>query len=245
MNHWLKTALAAAVALATVLGCTSTTTKEVPIFRQVAREGTEQDTTPGPSLYVSLGQLHIGAGRDTEAVEAFRRAVAMDARHGKAQGLLGVSLDRLGRHTEALKCHRKAVKLMPKDAPAWNNLGYCQLRLKQWFDATDAFQKAIDLDPDNARYQNNAAVALAMGGLPKESLERFKRAVGSAQAHYNLGCMFYYQNLLGRAREQFTEALKLDPKMKEARAWIRQIDGQPAEPAPATMPTAMIEGSNQ
>lgn len=54
-----------------------------------------------PRLYVVLGRVHLGAARDVEAEDCFRRALRLDPLLARAHRLLGHALARQGRFAEA------------------------------------------------------------------------------------------------------------------------------------------------
>ncbi len=70
-----------------------------------------------PPLYLAKGNLMAGAGRLTEAREAFEAALAQDPDYGKAHANLGEVLILLGDPQEARRHLELALKAAPDDRP--------------------------------------------------------------------------------------------------------------------------------
>ena len=95
--------------------------------------------------YLKSGLILAGEGRDTEAVQSFRRAVSTKPDWAEAHSLLGSALARDGKYAEAEAELRKAVQLKPDYAEGWNYLGqFYQDRAKDK-EAQEAFRKARQL----------------------------------------------------------------------------------------------------
>lgn len=95
--------------------------------------------------YLKSGLVLAGEGRDAEAAEAFRRAVAAKPDWAEAHSLLGSALSRAGKLSEAEAELRKAVQLKPDYAEGWNYLGEFLKERGKAKEAEEAFQKAKQL----------------------------------------------------------------------------------------------------
>lgn len=164
-----RTAAAGAVMIA-VAGCASFDTKVAKPWRV---EPVFNVTNPSRSDqgYLTLGQYFEGSGDWAKAIDAYRKAIAADAKNVEAYNALGVVLARSGRHADAEITLRQAVALAPDRAHILNNLGYVLLLAGKPEAAVVALRAAVERDAGNARATANLRDALArVGGTPSDVL---------------------------------------------------------------------------
>jgi arylsulfatase A-like enzyme/Tfp pilus assembly protein PilF len=103
--------------------------------------------------YSNIGAVRLEMftkeGRDPEdlalALEAFRRAVALDDRLGLAWRALGVASRIRGDLSGAIEAWQKAVAIDPADSYSWINLGRARLDMGEKDAARAAFEKYLDV----------------------------------------------------------------------------------------------------
>ncbi len=90
-----------------------------------------------------------------EAIEWYRRGLALDPKNIKAHYELGRSLHLCERFGEAIPCYQKCLDLGSRDAKAAYHLGNACKSLKRLNEAVEAYLKALQWDPDHtaAMYQ--------------------------------------------------------------------------------------------
>lgn len=113
----------------------------VQVFADVTQKVQEANERAARD-YLKSGLALAGEGRDTEAVEAFRRALSVKPDWAEAHSLLGSSLIRAGNYREAEQELRKAVALKPDYAEGWNYLGQFLQQQGKDKEAQEAFRKA-------------------------------------------------------------------------------------------------------
>ncbi|HEY7113609.1 MAG TPA: tetratricopeptide repeat protein [Thermoanaerobaculia bacterium] len=91
------------------------------------------------------------------AVEAYERALRLDAEHADAHVNLGRLLHERGDAAAAEEHYRLALAARPSDATAAFNLGVALQDLARDRDALVAYERAIALDPEDADARFNAA----------------------------------------------------------------------------------------
>lgn len=96
-------------------------------------------------ILVSLGQIQYLIGKEIEAEESLKAALAIDARHVSAVYALGRVYYQQKRYLEAVEQFKRVVELEPKHHRAWDNLGLCYDALQQDADALRSFFRALDL----------------------------------------------------------------------------------------------------
>ncbi len=112
--------------------------------------------------------LDVEEREPREAVEAYRRALALDPAHVEAHVNLGRLLHEDGNTAGAAVHYRRAVELAPEDATAWFNLGVALEDLTQLRDALQAYEKAAETDPEEAAdaHYNAAGILERLGDRP-------------------------------------------------------------------------------
>jgi tetratricopeptide (TPR) repeat protein len=148
----------------------------------------EQHPGHTPSL-CKLGIVHLRLEEPTAAVDAFRRAVELDAENPYASRMLGFSLMLLGDLPAAEQAVRRAVELAPTDAKSQTLLATLCYRLGRAGEAESHFKAAINADPlPSEPYYNLALLcsrdrriedaknyyqqALERGAVPDPALEK-------------------------------------------------------------------------
>ncbi len=179
--------------------------------------------------------------RHREAVEEFRKAIAINPKHLKAYNSLGVSFDHLKNYPLAIESYKRALSINPDLDYVQNNLGYSYLLSGSFDEAVKAFQKALALNPGIKRFHNNLGLAYAEKGQFNLALNEFKKAGEEASAHYNIGQFYFKKGLYKEARNHYAAALELNPSsqafnsaFRAASALTMVFDSKPPEKAKAS-----------
>jgi tetratricopeptide (TPR) repeat protein len=99
----------------------------------------------------NLGLQHKGAQRFPEAVEAFRRAVALRPAFPEAWNELGFALRKSGQYPEALTAYDRALQLRPNFPEALEYQGEAYVKLGRLDEARKILARLRALDPAHAR----------------------------------------------------------------------------------------------
>jgi Flp pilus assembly protein TadD len=115
------------------------------------------------NLGLSAGGM--GLGQTERAIEAFRKAVAIDPKIPEAWSNLGNEFRNSERFEEAIECYQKALQLRPNFADAQCNLGVALQETRPTLQpAIEAFEKAIAMDPNFATAHWNLGFSLLLLG---------------------------------------------------------------------------------
>jgi tetratricopeptide (TPR) repeat protein len=90
----------------------------------IARYRKALSAASGAEVHVALGSTYLDRGRMPDAVEQFRRAVALAPERGEAWLLLGIAHDALGAHEDAARALTRAGRASPA-SPA---IGYARVQ---------------------------------------------------------------------------------------------------------------------
>ena len=112
-----------------------------------------------PRAWSTAAFLYAEKDRLPEAIAAFERALALQARDAAPLFNLGFVLQRVGRHEEALARFQGALELQPNLDRAWYGMGLSLIQCGRYRDAVARLEEAARLQPLNpfARYQLAAA----------------------------------------------------------------------------------------
>ncbi len=110
-----------------------------------------------------------------DAIDAYRRVVALDRTYAAAWNNLGLLLHRMGRYDEAEKAYTTALDQEPTLCEAAYNLGSLYEDRSDVDGAVRHYRKAIELSPDYADAHFNLAGALSRAGRSMEARHHWKR----------------------------------------------------------------------
>jgi tetratricopeptide (TPR) repeat protein len=155
-------------------------------------------------------------GRLDEAVEHYRRAIALDAAYAPAYNNLGAVQRLKGDADSAIASYERALAIQPGYVNAEYNLANVLMDKGRFDEAVKYFSAAAAATPDSADVQNNLGVALAGQGKTDEAIAAFTRALAidpqSAFAERNLGDALDTAGRSGEALAHLRRAVELDPK---------------------------------
>jgi Tfp pilus assembly protein PilF len=142
-----------------------------------------------PQYYNNLGALYLTMQRYDDALPAFQQAADNLLFATPEIAWAGIGLVRLHQQNfpAAEQAYRKALELNPRYAQAHFRLGELYYRQERFSDADKAFGRAVELEP---RY---------------------------VDGHYWLGLSAMKTNDTVRARQAFSETLRLAPDSEQAR----------------------------
>jgi tetratricopeptide (TPR) repeat protein len=170
----------------------------------------QQTEKPGREQDQALQELNRGAkllegGNAEEAIPHLERAYELDAASVPILITLGGAYIVAGRHRKAVPLLEAARDAEPDNTMVWINLGAAYLgnpilaTNEQQMQAIQAFEKALELNPV------------------------------APSVHYNLGLIFVDRGESDLALAAFRQAVKANPMDRDARIWIRRLEGAEKE----------------
>ena len=131
--------------------------------------------------WVSIADLDFWNGRQSEALEAYRKAITAEPKQPYPYKALGIALIGMHKFDEAIPIWQELLKTVPDDRDALMNLGSVYLANKRYRDAVSTLETAVKQDGNNARLQAS------------------------------LGTAYLHTNNLDKARAAYAKATELDP----------------------------------
>lgn len=174
-----------------------------------------------PETYFAAAQLFESRGQVKNAIQQYRKAVAVNHSYVEAYHRLGLLLSMTRHREEAIAAFQRGVKLKPGNAMLRNNLGFELLLAKRWKEAEHQLLRAVKIKPDLARAHVNLGIVQSRLGRFDVALASFRKVLPEPDAYYNLGLMYRGQRRYEQAVEVFQYVLTLDPSFVAAQ---RQLD---------------------
>ena len=171
---------------------------------------------PGlPLALVYLGQLERDSGNLPGAIDALRKALALNPRDTVTANLLAADLTQAGKAREALELLEPWAARPEPDLDVLLTSALAAARLGRTADAERALERARSLDPSSARVLLGlGSVRLTAGerdGARKAFEEALAQNPSAAQAESALAMMAGEDGRSDEARERFARALAADP----------------------------------
>src|SRR6266404_4769322 len=110
-----------------------------------------------------------------DAIDAYRRVVAIDPTYAAAWNNLGLLLHRMGRYDEARESYDRALGEAGDCAEAAYNLGSLNEDTGDVDEAIRCYRRALGVSPDYADAHFNLAGALARAGRGDEAVKHWQR----------------------------------------------------------------------
>jgi tetratricopeptide (TPR) repeat protein len=130
---------------------TDLSNQAVTEFQEAQKAAPEKD--PNQHLFwARMGEAYDLAGRNDEAINAYKQAIAAKPDNAGYYNNLGNVLARSGKIDEAKAAYEKSAELDPANAAlAWRNFGISLYQAGKMQDAIEPLQKATQADPKNAQ----------------------------------------------------------------------------------------------
>jgi tetratricopeptide (TPR) repeat protein len=126
-----------------------------PTLAHPAAVASSQDAQGSFDAAAQAASAAREAGRTADAIENYRRAVALHPDWQEGWFYLGTLLYDADRYPDAIPAFQKLTQLAPAIGPAWNFLGLCEFEAKDYADALIHLEKGRQLgagdDPEIAR----------------------------------------------------------------------------------------------
>lgn len=191
--------------LLVISGCKSGRQSGTNSSNQVlgAANGVTQDPAQARS-FLEKGKLLYRNDQDTEAVDAFQKAISLDPTLSEAHFRLGLTYEALNKADEAEAEFKKAVESYKKyfandennkDAEAHYNLGQTYAGLHQYSDAIREFKQATKIRSDDADIYYDLGMAHTKLAQYSEAANAFSKSLEIDPENYRA------QDALDEARE--------------------------------------------
>lgn len=185
-------------------------------------------------VQMSLGNVYLATGRNSEALVAMRRALEIAPNSDEAFRRLGRAYLQAGKHPQAIEAFKKAIGVNPYFWLNENVLGQAYLDSGDYERALGSFRRVTQLEPDNPTGYENIGTAYFTQGRWEECVPAYEKAL-ALQPYYltysNLGTAQFFLKRYDQAVATFEKAVSLHPNdaitvgnLADALRWSSQKD---------------------
>jgi Flp pilus assembly protein TadD len=188
---------------------------EKPAIEKIDPQATE--------FYAVANQAYEQMASDhmPEAVELFRKAIALDPDDPSAHFAMATALSKVGQEHEAIEQYRQACALDPNNAEWLASLAMSLAVNGDMDEAIDTWRKSLQIDPANAEVESMLGAALFQSGRQQDGIATLRKAVGMdsklAGAHKELGLSLSQLGQMDEAVDELQTAVELKPDSAEYR----------------------------
>lgn len=174
-------------------------------------------------FYITHGQLQEKMGDLNAARSSYEVALGQNPK--SVEAVLGLArLDQVaGRKAAAEKGFQKALEMSPDDPKVRANIGQFYAAEEKWDQAIALLNDAVKSAPADKTIRYQLGIAMASAGDYQGAMPHLIRAVGEAEAHYNIGYILRDRGQLQASEQQFLQAVLLKPEFNEAQYWLDEI----------------------
>ena len=172
--------------------------------------------------HYNLGIVLSEQGEADQAIDHYRRAVALRPEYAEAHYNLGRLLVEHGQLNDAIAHYERAAAINPADAEAQNNLGVTLFGIGRLDDAIAHYQKALEIWPQYAEASCNLANALIAKDDFDGAIARYKACLAAMpdqeEAQYNLASALLRKGRMDEAIVEYQKVLQMQPESADAHA---------------------------
>ena len=164
----------------------------------------------------NLGSALARLGRYGDAIEQYKRALALDGRNQAISFNLAVAYYKTARLVSASKELEAVVAAQPEDKNAVLLLADCNLRMGEFKRVVELLTPVETAEPDNRAVAYMLGLALINDkqlDRGQERIERILRDGDSAEAHVMMGTTYLTGAEYDKALNEFKRAVELNPKL--------------------------------
>ncbi len=164
--------------------------------------------------YYNIGYMKTAKNLYSEAIQAFRKATAIDRLFAKAYEGMARAYQAIGKKEEAEKYMFKAADIhMSKENVS---------------EAEEVLNEIKQINPNTINIYNSLGVLHRKKGDFKKALLNYKKALkihpDRVRIHYNIGRLYIEMKDPETAKSYFQQALKIDPKFTDAKEVLDAIE---------------------
>jgi tetratricopeptide (TPR) repeat protein len=202
-----------------------------PMIREKLRKETES-----ADAHYLLGVMYYFQGQVGRAVESLRKALSIDPHHTDAAICLSVLFNDVGKYDDAKRVFEQANQSVThkytgndlgidrKFAVKHMELADLYFRYRRYDEAIEEYSKAALLDPMTYEIRIRRAKAYAKKGFLTRAMQELQQLKGEAPnflpARIQLGLLHYSQGNVLDAELEWEAVRELDPKNREAEAYL-------------------------
>ncbi len=171
--------------------------------------------------YERLGNLYKTAGKDAEAIAAYKDAIYYKSTNSDTYLNLGILYEKQGALDEAVVAYKQAVKIRPDNADA--RLRLAEIRNDRGFlqEAVEQYSEYLKLRPESPEIRLKLARILAKSKETTLAINAYnsvlKQAPDNIEANREIANLYKMKDMEDKATEYYKKVLSLDKTDMESR----------------------------
>jgi tetratricopeptide (TPR) repeat protein len=182
-----------------------------------------------------LADVLMEAGRPRDAVEHYRRSLAVEQREASLHANAAVAFVKIGSLDEADHHAQIALDLEPAAEGNLLNAAYVKRRRKEWDAAVEMYRQGTRRHPSDARFPRELGLTLALKGDHSQAVEAFRQAIRLAPSDHRIyravADSLLELDRFAEAESMARRALELEPDFEPARELLVRIKAGAARSA--------------
>ena len=173
-------------------------------------------------IYLIEGIVYSQNNLFKEAIEAYKKALAIEPKNSLCNFYMGAAHERLGEKKEAVFFLKEAIGFDKNNAEAYNYLGY--MYAEDGIDLDEAIgliKKALEIDPENGAFLDSLGWAYFKKGWAQKAVVELEKSLKfvpkDPTIHDHLGDAYFREGRIKKARVEWRKSLKFDPKQEKVR----------------------------
>lgn len=191
----------------------------------------EHSTSCAPLLSL-YGEIMLFQEENSQAIEAFQKAVSIDEAQHLAQGYLAALTGSQEKLEKAIKTVSEKIKENPTHLDLLNDLGKIYLKNGKFPEAKEQFDKALKENPNYMDAKVNLAITMAHLNQADHAIEMLLGIENkSPRIFFTLGEIFYQTGRLYLSFKSYSKASRLYPtyprmaqKLSELNHYLRKLE---------------------
>jgi len=183
--------------------------------------------------YNILGRAMEEAGETAEAIEQYRKCVALAPDYSDGHYNLANALTKEGNLNEAIEHYEYALKTNPNFLRAHMNLGNLMAKVGKESEALRHYTEALKIRKNYPYAHYNIGNILARQGKEKEAIKHYLAVIKEdpyyAEAYYNLGNSLVKQGNIAAGISYYRKSLELKPNFLEPHINLANIYSKKGE----------------
>lgn len=195
---------------------------EAPL-KEVIRESPDK----AADAYGKLGDLYRSAGRDADAMAAYKEAVHRNCTNSDVYLNLGILHEKQNNLDEAVVAYKQAIRVKPDNADA--RLRLAEIRNSRGFyqEAVEQYSEFLKLRPNSPDIQLKLARILAKNRETNLAIEAYSAVLKSVpdnpEANREIAALYRSKGMNDSAVEHYRKALSLQKEDSESRSALVAI----------------------
>ena len=197
--------------------------KEIKIYQDIITENERF-----PQIFQYLGVTYYRKGDFGQAVETFKKALAMEPDNTNVRFNLALSYEDQEKYEEAIAEYSQVIEKDPDNLAAHLNLGVLYGNIGDTEKEMEEYKAINKIDPKYPDIYFNAGIIQYNKDNIKQAMRMFRKTISCdpnfIKAYYNLGVLYQQQGNEHMARNCLRKVLELDPGHEKARGTLKFLN---------------------